>query len=311
MFMPREPIVNHLAANPLDRTAVQRRNVDWVNGVLADPHTRYVAVANGQNLVTMDKPAQAVFLCGQEAVHLGKRAGSRTVLGAYDGVYYVAINMDEPKQAGEAVALSGGRYMDLKKVGPAMDPAHAATLAYANAMTFWHRRHRFCGACGTKTAVSQAGHVRRCPGCNVSHFPRTDGAIIVLIIHGDRCLLARQAEWPKGVYATVAGFLEPGESLEGCVQREVKEETGLTIDKMIYHSSQPWPFPGSIMVGFHAHSADTELHLSDEELEDARWFTREELEREVAEGSVLLPHKISISYRLIEDWLNRSFAESS
>ena len=303
MLIPRDTIVNHLAGNPLDRTALERKNPAWVSRILNDTATRYVPVARGQNLVTMDNPAGALFLSGADAVELGQRAGSRTVLGRYDGAHYVAVSMDEPKQADEALALSGGRYMDLKKVGPAMDAAHASTLAYANAMVYWHNRHRFCGSCGAKTAVSEGGHIRRCPGCDISHFPRTDAAISVLIVHEDRCLLARKANWPKGTYATVAGFLEPGESLEECVQREVKEETGLTIDRMIYHSSQPWPFPGSIMVGFHANATDTQLHLGDDELEDARWFTREELKRQVSEGKVFMPHKISISYRLIEDWL--------
>jgi NAD+ diphosphatase len=167
-------------------------------------------------------------------------------------------------------------------------------------MMTWHQRHRFCGVCGAPTRSEQAGHVRRCtqPDCAAEIFPRTDPAVIMLVCHGDWCLLGRQAKWPGGMYSALAGFVEPGESLEDAVAREVLEETGVAVLDCEYHSSQPWPFPSSLMIGYLARASADAVPRADEELEDARWFTR----REVASGLVGLPPPQSVSYRLIEDW---------
>jgi NAD+ diphosphatase len=140
------------------------------------------------------------------------------------------------------------------------------------------------------------------PDCGQLHFPRTNPAIIVLVALRERCLLGRQATWPEGLYATIAGFVEPGESLEEAVVREVREETGIEVREVTYHSSQPWPFPSSIMLGFTAQAGSDHIQLNDGELEDARWFSREEIARGVEEGWLRLPSSVSISYRLIEDW---------
>ena len=178
----------------------------------------------------------------------------------------------------------------------------AGLLGYARAMVSWRRRHRFCGLCGTNTVPAKSGHVLVCsaPACRHEQFPRLDPAIIVLVSEGDRALLGRQASWPVGRYSTIAGFVEPGESLEDAVAREVLEETGIEVDRIEYHSSQPWPFPASLMLGFSAHALTTEVRLRDQELEDARWFTREE----IAGNGALLPPRQSISYRLIEHWFD-------
>jgi NAD+ diphosphatase len=153
---------------------------------------------------------------------------------------------------------------------------------------------------GAKTVPAKGGHVLVCtnPACRHEQFPRIDPAIIVLVSDEGRALLGRQASWPVGRYSTIAGFVEPGESLEDAVAREVLEETGVKVDRIEYHSSQPWPFPSSLMLGFTAHAVSDEVHLRDQELEDARWFTRTDL----ASGSPLLPPRQSISFRLIEHW---------
>jgi NAD+ diphosphatase len=178
-------------------------------------------------------------------------------------------------------------------------------LAYARGLMHWHARHRFCGVCGSPTESAEAGHVRRCtnPACAAMHFPRTDPAVIVLVTDGSRALLGRQKSWPPGMHSVLAGFVEPGESLEDTVRREVHEETGIVVDEITYHSSQPWPFPSSIMLGFTARAATTALHVDPDELESAAWFEREFLLNSPENESFKLSRRDSIARRLIDDWL--------
>jgi NAD+ diphosphatase len=175
-------------------------------------------------------------------------------------------------------------------------------LGYARAIVSWRRRHRFCGTCGAQTLAAKNGHVLVCsnPSCRDEQFPRIDPAIIVLISDGERALLGRQASWPAGRYSTIAGFVEIGESLEDAVVREVLEETGVPVDEIRYHSSQPWPFPASLMLGFTAHALSAEVHRKDKELEDVQWFSRQD----IVARNFLLPTSLSISYRLIEHWFD-------
>jgi NAD+ diphosphatase len=204
------------------------------------------------------------------------------------------------------IVASVGEFRELRDLAPLLSAEEGALLCQARGLAHWHRKHRFCGVCGSPTRSAEAGHVRVCTeeSCGESHFPRTDPAIIVLVTDGDRCLLGRQAVWPEGRYSTVAGFVEPGESLEEAVAREVAEETGVLVGRVEYHSSQPWPFPASLMLGFTAEAESTAITL-DDELVDARWFSRSELAEEVERGALRLPGPISIAYRLIEDWFDR------
>jgi NAD+ diphosphatase len=192
------------------------------------------------------------------------------------------------------------RFEDLRLAGGVLPAQQAGVLAYARAMLHWRSRHRYCGACGSPTRAGSAGHVMTCTaaGCGIDHFPRLDPAIIVLVTDGERALLGRQAAWPAGRYSTIAGFVEPGESLEDAVAREVLEETGVTTLDAEYHSSQPWPFPSSLMIGFMARASADTVPRADEELEDVRWFSR----ADVAAGVPGLPPPQSVSYRLIEHW---------
>lgn len=188
----------------------------------------------------------------------------------------------------------------------------SGVFAYAKALLLWQSRARFCGACGAATQLVRAGHCARCrnPDCALQHFPRTDAAIIVLVQDGNRALLGRQRSWPARRWSTLAGFVEPGESLEDAVRREVGEESGVRLARVDYHSSQPWPFPGALMVGFHAIASDPAISVG-EELEDARWFAADELLAAVRSGAVDLPPGISISRRLIMDWLLRQLGKSA
>src|SRR5262249_54747330 len=197
-------------------------------------------------------------------------------------------------------------FADLRTVGPLIERDQGALLAYARGMMHWHARHRFCGVCGHPTASLEAGHVRRCTNaaCGAQHFPRTDPAVIMLVHdRGERVALGRQKAWPSGMHSVLAGFVEPGESLEDAVRREVAEEVGIALAEVIYHSSQPWPFPSSIMLGFTARAITTDLNLATDEIESARWYTRAELPASPENEVFRMPRRASIARRLVDDWL--------
>jgi NAD+ diphosphatase len=211
--------------------------------------------------------------------------------------FALALAGDETAPYGEL-----GEFQDLRFLGTVLPPDEANLLAHARALVLWHGTQMFCGICGSSARPESGGNTRVCvnPECGREVFPRVDPAIIVLVSDGDRCLLGRQPGWPEGRYSTIAGFAEPGESLEDAVRREVYEETNVRIDRVRYHSSQPWPFPSSLMLGFFATAAETEIRLNDGELEDAQWFTRKELRS----GFPKLPFRISIARRLVDHWLD-------
>jgi NAD+ diphosphatase len=228
---------------------------------------------------------------------------SRVLLGTAGGAAVFAVDLSPVEEPAESLGLPPVHaVLGLREVAPLVSQSEGALLAYASGILSWHRRHRFCGVCGSATRPTQGGHVRVCAseGCGEQHFPRTDPAVIMLVTDGERSLLGRQSAWPPLVYSTLAGFVEPGESLEEAVRREVYEETSVELDEVHYHSSQPWPFPSSLMLGFTARARTREIRLQPEELEDARWFTRDEVRRR---DGVELPSSISIARRLIEDWL--------
>jgi NAD+ diphosphatase len=217
----------------------------------------------------------------------------------------LGIAAEGPLFAVEGEQLDGARSaMSLRDAGARVSQEDGGLLAYATAIVSWHRRHRFCANCGHATEIAEAGHVRRCPNCGAIHHPRTDPVVIMLIHDGDRVLLGRQARWPERRYSALAGFVEPGESLEEAVAREVEEESGVQLDDIRFRSSQPWPFPASLMVGFHARYAGGEAGVRDHELEDVRWFTRDEIANAVrGNGELQLPPPVAIARRLIDEWL--------
>jgi len=287
--------VNVFAGPYVDRDSALRRDAAGLADALAAPATRFVPVWRNQSLL-QKQPSHAAVLIGREAF-ASLDADGAILLGRYEGSACFAVEIEAP----EALTLPPhAEFADLRLVGALLPHAQAGLLAYARAMVWWRHRHRHCGVCGAPTQAHSAGHVMACtnPGCATEYFPRIDPAIIVLISDGERALLGRQAAWAPGLYSTIAGFVEPGESFEDAVVREVREETGVTVTEVAYHSSQPWPFPSSLMVGFSAHAAPDAIVRTDEELEDARWVTREEM----AAGAVALPTPTSISFRLIADW---------
>lgn len=299
----RRSLGNGLVHAAMERSSQIRVRDGDLEVLLQRVDTRIVPVWRDLNLVAEGDPMTAVWLGPRELA-----PGARDLLvflGVSDGEACFAMNLpDEDPRVPELEER--GRFVELRSVGPMMEDRDASVLAYARGMFYWHRRHAFCGACGSRTISVQGGHVRRCTGedCGIHHFPRTDPAIIVLVHCGHRCLLGRKPEWPEGRYSTIAGFVEPGEAIEQAVVREVREETGIDVSEVCYHSSQPWPFPASVMLGFHALADDTRMiELVDGELEDARWFDRSEVGLALDRtGPLRLPPAFSISRRLISDW---------
>jgi NAD+ diphosphatase len=286
----------------LERDGHLRADPAWIADALADPKSRVIPVWNSRNLVAgggSAGPSRAVLLDLGQIPEEHRNAEGLILLGRVGETSLFAFEMEgmDPPTAPE-----GTRFEELRNVAAMLPADQAGMLGYARAMVNWRRSHRFCGRCGAGTMAAKGGHVLVCtnPECRHEQFPRTDPAIIVLVTDGDRALLGRQASWPAGRYSTIAGFVEPGESLEDAVAREVREETGVLVDGIEYHSSQPWPFPSALMLGFTAHAVSTDIESQDRELEDARWFTREN----IMGGVPLLPPRLSISFRLIEHWFD-------
>lgn len=210
------------------------------------------------------------------------------------GVPYFAAKVDHPSE---------GQLGGIREVGALLGDRDAGLLVHAIALANWHGRHTFCAQCGERTQASAAGELRRCPACAAEHFPRNDPAIIVLVTdERDRCLLGHQRQWPAGRFSTLAGFVEPGESLEHAVIREVREEAGIDVVDPEYVGSQPWPFPSSLMLGFFAAAVGIDIAVDGEEIAEARWFSRAELAAAIAVGEVLPPGEVSIARRLVETW---------
>lgn len=297
--------LNFFAANPLDRMVDKRRNRDWLAAQLTAPTTRFVPVWRSQNLFVGAHSAEARLLLANELPQ-SLAPDAVTLLGSLQDTVYFAVDVEQDGTEAPDWATALGAFRDLRTVGVAVEPHMGSLLAYARAMIYWERRHCFCGDCGHPTRSTEGGFVRTCTNeaCRKQIFPRTDPAIIVIVQSGDRCLLARQPSWPPGRYSIIAGFVEPGESLEDAVKREVREEAGIEVSEVYYHSSQPWPFPSSLMVGFMATAATTEFTLIDNELEEARWMTRTQIAEELHAGKLKLPPGLSISRRLIESWFD-------
>lgn len=301
--MPRNERLNIFSGPYVDRLHPARVDTQVFATAVERGTARIVPVWRSRSLLRCAPDVGACLL--EVTATLAARVDPEQLilLGEFNGTVAFAAELDDPEPP--ALAESA-EFTDLRLAGGQLDWREAGLLAYARAMVSWRRRHRFCGSCGQPMHATQSGHVLQCtaPGCDNQSFPRLDPAVIVLVTDGERALLGRQAAWPAGRYSTLAGFVEPGESLEDAIRREVLEETGVRVGEARYHSSQPWPFPSSLMLGFIAAAESTEIALGDDELEDARWFSR----AEIAAGTPALPTQHSVSYRLIEDWYDTGAA---
>jgi NAD+ diphosphatase len=289
-----------LSRSTVDRATLRRADGAWVEAAWADPRSRVLVVSDSQALVrSVDGRHELVFVSSAEAP-----AGTRFLLGVdTDDVAYFGVSAP----GGESRVRSEEddvQPMSLRQVGALLSDRDAGLLTHAVALANWHDTHRHCPRDGTPTVPAPAGHLTTCPTDGSEHFPRLDPAVIMLVTDpDDRCLLARNALWPKGRMSVLAGFVEPGESAEHAVAREVFEETAITVGNIRYLGSQPWPMPRSLMLGFQAAApAGQRITVDAEEIGEARWFTREEMLAAIGTGGLALAPTSSIARRLIEFW---------
>jgi NAD+ diphosphatase len=288
IIRPSRP--NHYGGGTLERAAHLRADADW-----ADPASRFVPFWRGKALITPGEVPRAVLLPRPEL------DVPWVFLGLVEGAPVFALDVSAPDEAPD---FGVGEFADLRGLTTLLPPLDAEILATARGMLHWRATHKHCPACGGATVPVRGGWVLHCDTCGRENFPRIDAAVIMLVTRGGKLLLGQSHRFPseRNFYSTLAGFVEPGESLEDAVRREVLEEVGVRVGEVVYHSSQPWPFPASLMLGFYAEGLSDEIVLEAEEMRDARWFTREEIANRKALG-FNLPPKDSIARRLIEDWL--------
>jgi NAD+ diphosphatase len=281
----------------LERRSESRAEPGWVARALGEPGTRFLLSCGTQHLVRQLPEPRIAFLDAGHPLVQNSEPGQLVLLGWFQGARCVLIDA----LAGAADLPAGTQLAELRPLLTELPAAEAAVLACARALLVWRARHRHCGVCGAPTRACSAGHSLQCTSseCGAEFFPRIDPAIIVLVSDGARALLGRQPAWPAGRYSALAGFVEPGESLEDTVAREVYEEAGVRVRSVSYVASQSWPFPSSLMLGFHATADSTAPLRLDGELEDARWFGAAEL---AAAGTGMLPPRYTIARRLIDLW---------
>jgi NAD+ diphosphatase len=297
---------NAFSGAELDRVGARRIDERWLAERLADPTSRGALFTEDAVLATDTGPGGprpalvglplASALSDDEPALLG--LSGDTALFAFDASRAAPESLvqlaDRPRLVG------------LREAATVMSQADGGLVAYGATLMNWHRRHRHCAVCGAPTRSAEAGHLRRCPACGAPHHPRLDPVVIMLVSDGDRALLGRKASWPAGRFSALAGFVEPGEALEEAVAREVREESGVEVSHVRYRSSQPWPFPSSLMLGFTADYAGGEVAPRDGELQEVGWFSRAELLDAVAgRGEIRLPEPVAIARRLVDGWLEQ------
>jgi NAD+ diphosphatase len=309
-FPATEPsLLTGFAGNALDRRS-ESRNESTMEAALADPAARLYLLRGDEAMMRSSDATEALFTL-KEAQSVGAAMGDVILLGWDTAGPRLATTLDSDTSfdvdAFQSVSLrtlavngsAGGLLTD------SADPATLGALAQARALLHWHRMSQFCGRCGTKTTMMQGGYRRDCPNCGALYFPRTDPVAIMLAIDGDRCLMGRQARFATGTYSCLAGFIEPGETIEAAVRREIQEEAGIKIGRVAYHASQPWPFPMSLMIGCHCEALSTEIVPDTEELEDCRWFSRDET-LAMLDGrhpdALSTPPRMAIAHTLIRAW---------
>ncbi|GGC87865.1 NTP pyrophosphohydrolase [Tersicoccus solisilvae] len=305
----------------VDRRGERRSDPDLFRTLASSPTTRYLPLRDGQApirdghlLLLEDAPASD----GTPPLYLGATTAAGLVPAGTD---VVLVQVPGSESAGPADAgvyqddhagavVPGAQWRGLRDAADDLDTVEAGLFVESLALHHWHRVHTHCPRCGATTEVIEGGWVRRCTADGSQHFPRTDPAIICTVIDDDdRLLLGRSAQWPANRFSTLAGFVEPGESLEAAVVREIGEEAGIDVDRPRYLGSQPWPFPCSLMLGFTAHATGTRAVPDGVEILDLRWFTRDELAAAVGAGEVRLPGTVSIARRLIEHWYGEPLAD--
>jgi len=314
-------ICHTFSGNPLDRAAAARRDPGWVSARLEDPATKFFVFRGLRPLLRLtDRGAKIAWIRGNYAADTDGTdrgiAQKAILLGLdADGIACFAISADDTNDATDGFGIpESTTFMDTRSAAALLPEAESGILAQARSLLSWHDRHPYCASCGGPTRSAEAGYSRRCTKstCGAAHFPRTDPVVIMVVESGDKVLLGRsvrEPRYPDGLYSCLAGYIEPGESVEEAVRREVFEESGIEVGRVRYHSSQPWPFPSTLMIGCFAEAVTDRIRIDPEEVEEARWFNREDvrtaLERWNEPDGFRLPPPITAAHRLIAAWLGR------
>ncbi len=285
----------------LNRLSVYRNNKQWINDKFRNENTRIIPIFDSMIFCEKEKIS---YLTYSNIANVPPQINTRIFLGMFNDIAYFAININSNELANTLCQQKNASFQTFKDAVALLDYHSNELLTLARFMVYWHSRNQYCGKCGRKTISSDAGHLLTCQNnhCAEKYYPNMDPAIIVLVTSGSRCLLGRQQSWPEGMYSTLAGFVEPGETIEQAVTREVHEETGVNVFDIKYQASQAWLFPNSLMLAFTAIAKEEAILLDREELEDARWYSRDEIRA----APELLPYKTSIAYKLITTWLNET-----
>ncbi len=291
----------------LDRLDPLRGDPQWLEKVLYETESKILLL--WRNKYLMQGEQGLLNLSPKQCTDFIEQADERIFLGRSDaGIHWFALDFSSlAEDQRPSLNNEEAQWRDMRSVAPLLDRETAALMGYPLALMRWHRRHRFCGSCGHPTKTEHSGHTRRCTNeaCKLEHYPRTDPAIIVLIEDGDRLLLGHQSWWNDGMHSLLAGYVEPGECLEDAVHREVFEEAGIQVKNIQYHSSQPWPYSSSIMLGFCAQAKTTNIQVNTNELESADWFSLEQLQQHETTENFSLSRKDSISRVLIDEWIRQ------
>ena len=304
---------NHLSFGGLDRKSHLREDYLHLQKIIKNKNTKVLPIFKNKNLFKKPKNSNDIIEPAfipieiirkyiyqkSKLIYLGEKLENKRYYS------YIACDFSDFEEEFIKVnVLPFGIFHDLREVNSLIDGFNGSLLAYARAMVYWQSQNQFCNICGSRNKIVKNGHQMNCSNlkCNNSSFPRSDPAVIMLVYKNDKVLLGRQKIWRKGMYSTLAGFVEPGETLEHAVAREVYEESGVIVNNIVYHSSQPWPFHSSLMLGFFAEATTEKIKINEEEIEDVQWFSRNEL-LNFRSYSKHLPRKLSISRRLIEDWI--------
>jgi NAD+ diphosphatase len=298
-------------ASPIDRASERRNDDAFLRAHLADARSGFYAIAGEMVVLKAGADIHDPMFAADEVAALGRQTET-VFLGLIDGAGRFGVGL-EPSAVEPLKAQNKFFITDLRSIAVQglVEPDHLPPIAEAKAMLHWHARHRFCANCGAPSALSEGGWRRDCPACKATHFPRTDPVVIMLAINGERCLLGRQTRFVAGMWSCLAGFMEPGETIEEAVRRETREEAGIVCGKVNYFATQPWPFPMSLMIGCHAQALSTEITIDRSELEDARWFDRDEaalmlLRRHPQRRGT--PPPVAIAYHIIRTWIEEGDA---
>ena len=307
--MKQLPTPHVFAGNPLNRGEKERRDEEWIRSKALDSASKFLPLWDSQVLIT-ENPQTELGWLDLSALAQAGFDWDPWFLGLQGETAHFAVDLSQKTEVGEKLKENGNyRFEDARSAAEMLSTPEAGILAQGRAQINWHNRHGFCSACGHETVVLRGGQKRECPHCRAEHFPRVDPVIIMVVSDRDRCLLGQSRGRLAAMnrYSALAGFVDQGESIEEAVAREVMEEAGLEVKNVRYHSSQPWPFPSSLMIGCHAEAATTKIAMDAEEMTDVKWFEREEVLLALAEKSetLRLPGRIAIAHHLIRAWAEK------